>query len=205
MTVCLTTYSDAARIVADLVDRIDDDRWDEHALGEWDLRSLVGHTSRAMVTVLTYVDRPASHEDVSSPEGYYALLPSMTGESTSAASVAERGRQAGVALGDEPAAAFRALVEQVVDRLADADPAMLVETIAGGIRLDSYVPTRTVELVVHGLDIARATGLDVTFPTTALADSAAVLARTGVALGRGPALLDALTGRAPLPTDFSAV
>jgi len=199
------TYTEAAGVVADLVTRIDDDRWDAPGLGVWDVRALVGHTSRAMVTVLTYVERPAASEQITSPEDYYALMSSATGEGVDQSAVAERGRQAGTALGDAPATAFRDLVDRVVARLADADPDALIETIAGGMRLDAYLPTRTVELVVHGSDIARATGLDVAFPTTALTDSAAVLARTGVVLGHGPALLDALTGRAPLPPGFTVV
>jgi uncharacterized protein (TIGR03083 family) len=199
------TYIQAAGVVADLVARIDDDQWDAPGLGVWDVRALVGHTSRAMVTVLTYVERPAASEQIPSAQDYYALLSSQTGEGVDQSAVAERGRQAGAALGDAPTTAFRDLVDRVAARLAIADPEALIETIAGGMRLDSYLPTRTVELVVHGSDIARATGLDVAFPTTALADSAAVLARTGVALGQGPALLDALTGRAPLPPGFTVV
>ena len=71
--------------------------------------------------------------------------------------------------------------------------------------MGSYVPTRIVELVVHGLDVAAATRLPVAFSRVALAESAAVLARTGVELGRGPELLAALTGRAPLPPGFCVV
>jgi uncharacterized protein (TIGR03083 family) len=205
VTTRFATYTEAASVVADLVARIDDDRWDAPGLGEWDLRALVGHTSRAMVTVLTYIERPAASEEITSAEGYYALMPSMTGEGVNQSAVAERGRQAGAALGDAPAAAFRDLVDRVVARLADADPDALIQTIAGGMRLDSYLPTRTVELVVHGFDIARAASLAVTFPTATVGDSAAVLARTGVALGHGPALLDALTGRASLPEGFTVV
>ncbi len=201
----VVTYTEAAATVAELVDRVGDDLWESPALGEWDMRALVGHTSRAMVTVLTYIERPAETEDITSPEGYYALMPSMTGEGVNSSAVAERGRQAGAALGENPAAAFRDLVDRVVARLADAGPDALIQTIAGGMRLDSYLPTRTVELVVHGLDIARAAALDVSFSPTVVADSAAVLARTGVALGRGVELLDALTGRASLPPGFSAV
>jgi hypothetical protein len=51
-------YADAAATAADLVARIDEHLWSAPGLGEWDLRALVGHTSRAMVTVLTYLDRP---------------------------------------------------------------------------------------------------------------------------------------------------
>lgn len=201
----LTAYADAAAAVTDAVAEIPDGSWAAPGLGEWDVRALVGHTSRAMVTVLTYLDRAADTEDVASPEDYYALLPSMTGEGTDQAAVAERGREAGRALGDDPASAFADLAEQAVMRLTEVEPHRLIRTIAGGLRVDSYVPTRTVELVVHGLDIAAATGVDVTFSRPTLAETAAVAARTGVALGRGPVLLAALTGRAALPAGFSVV
>lgn len=201
----LTAYADAARAAADVVAQVGPGLWSAPGLGEWDLRSLVGHTSRAMVTVLTYLDRPARTEDVASPEAYYALLSAQTGEGADAAAVAQRGRQAGEALGDDPAAAFRDLADRAVTRLEAADPDELIETIAGGIRVDSYVPTRTVELVVHGLDIAAAVGVTAAFPRSVLGEAAAVVARTGVELGRGPSLLAALTGRAPLPPGFTTV
>lgn len=201
----LTAYAEAAEAVAGLTARIPAERWSGPGLGEWDLRALVGHTSRAIVTVLTYLDRPARSEDIESPEAYYALLSAETGEGADPAAVARRGREAGEALGADPAAAFRRLAEQAVGRLGSADPDALIATIAGGIRVRSYVPTRTVELVVHGLDIARATGLTVAFSGPTLAEAATVLARTAVALGRGPELLFALTGRAPLPPGFTTV
>ncbi|WP_207787063.1 maleylpyruvate isomerase N-terminal domain-containing protein [Actinomycetospora cinnamomea] len=201
----LDAYAEAATAVTELVARIPDDAWDRPALGEWDLRALVGHTSRSFVTVLTYLGRPAEREDVPDPEGYYALLPSMTGEGFDQAAVAQRGRDAGAALGDDPAGAFRDLADRAVAAARAADPDALIETIAGGLRVASYVPTRTVELVVHGHDIAAATGLDVTFSEGTTAGVAALLARTGVRLGHGPAIIHALTGRAPLPAGFSVV
>jgi uncharacterized protein (TIGR03083 family) len=201
----LDDYADAATTVTELVARIPPGAWDAPALGEWDLRSLVGHTSRAFVTVLTYLQRPAAHEDVPDAEGYYALLPSATGEGADQGAVAQRGRAAGVALGDDPAAAFRDLADRAVAAARAADPDAVIETIAGGLRVASYLPTRTVELVVHGQDIATATGLDVAFSEATLAGVAALLARTGVRLGHGRAILDALTGRAPLPPGFSVV
>ena len=53
------TFAEAARTFADLVRRIPPNRWDAPGLGEWDLRSLVGHTSRSLITVETYLGQPA--------------------------------------------------------------------------------------------------------------------------------------------------
>ncbi len=205
MSPILSTYGDAALAVADLTARIGPGRWPGPGLGEWDLRALVGHTSRALTNVLAYVDRPAAVEDIPSAEAYYTLDAAQTGEGADTEVVHRLARESGDALGVDPAASFGRLAAQVLDRLSTADPDDLVQSVAGGIRLGCYVATRTVELVVHGFDIAAATDLPVSFPLPALKVAAAIVARTGVELGHGPSLLAALTGRGPLPTHFSAV
>jgi uncharacterized protein (TIGR03083 family) len=199
-----TTFLDAAEAVADLVDAIPPTTWDGPGLGVWDLRALVGHTSRALVTVVTYLGQPAAAQEVATPEAYFTTLLARAGGIDSAA-VAERGRAAGAALGDDPAAAFRALRAEVVAALDRAGDDDLMTTAAGGMRLVAYLPTRTFELAVHGADIAAATGLPVTFEPAVLAESAALAARVAVQLGRGPEVLAGLTGRAPLPAGFSVV
>jgi len=47
-----TIFLAAAGTVAALVDAIPDTGWDGPGLGVWDLRALVGHTSRSLVTVV---------------------------------------------------------------------------------------------------------------------------------------------------------
>lgn len=197
------TFLDAATTVADLVARIPDGTWDGPGLGEWDLRALVGHTGRALVTVATYLAQRAPAVDVASPEAYYALV--ARAGAGNAAAVVERGRAAGAALGDDPRSAFRALLDDARAALDATGDDEVVPTIGGGMRVVDYLPTRTFELVVHGGDIAAATGLSVAFSTDALADAAALAARAAVELGHGPTLLAALTGRAPLPPGFSIV
>ncbi|HWJ53602.1 MAG TPA: maleylpyruvate isomerase N-terminal domain-containing protein, partial [Propionibacteriaceae bacterium] len=115
------------------------------------------------------------------------------------------GRAAGVALGDDPAAAVRALVDRVLPLVAgDDDP--LITTAGGGMRLRQYLPTRTFELVVHGLDIARAAGLPAPDYSTGLLTEVLALTAEAAVLGRrGPEVLLALTGRTTLPPGFSVV
>jgi len=198
-----TTFLDAAATVADLVDRVPPSAWSGPGLGVWDLRALVGHTARSLITVATYVDRPAAAEDVATPEAYYALITGAGAANTDA--VAQRGRDAGAALGDDPAAAFRALLTTAAEALVRAGDDDLIETVAGGMRVAAYLPTRTFELVVHGGDIARATGLPVAFAARVLAEAAALAAGVAVELGHGPTVLAALTGRSVLPPGFSVV
>jgi uncharacterized protein (TIGR03083 family) len=201
--VSAATFASAATAFARLVHDIPSSKWDGPGLGEWDLRSLVGHTSRSLITVSTYLQTTADREDLATPQEYYARVnPSALGMDPAA--VLERGRQAGRELGDDPAAAVDGLVEQALGELARAgDP--LIQVIGGlGIRLH-YLPTRVFELAVHSLDVARAAGLSFTLPEDALADAAVLATRVGVALGQGETVLSALTGRTALPAGFSVV
>jgi uncharacterized protein (TIGR03083 family) len=197
-------FTSAAESFATLVHRLPADAWDGPGLGEWDLRALVGHTSRSLITVSTYLTNPAEREDVATAADYYLkVTPAALG--IDPAAVAERGRQAGRELGDDPAATVDRLVAQA---LADIDAAgdPLMQVIGGiGIRLSTYLPTRTFELAVHGLDIARAVGLSWDVPPEVLIEANELAARIAVASGQGEAVLLALTGRAALGPDFSLV
>ena len=117
----------------------------------------------------------------------------------------ERGRQAGLALGDDPAPHVAALAARVREKLAAYDAAYLLTTIAGGMRLDEYLRTRTFELVVHGLDIGAVTGIDPAFEQQPLVDAATLAAEVAALSGRAPDLLLAATGRRPLPEGFTVV
>ena len=204
MAVAGTTFESAARSFAGLVRRIPDDAWDGPGLGDWDLRALVGHASRSLITVSTYLQTSAEREDVATPQEYYAWMADYT-SNAGAEAIVERGRQAGRDLGADPVGAVDELVERVMGELETAgDP--LIEVIGGlGIRLHTYLPTRVFELAVHGLDIARATGLSFELPADVLDVATVLAARIGVETGRGDTLLMSLTGRETLPPGFSVV
>ena len=200
----ITTFESAARSFAGLVHRIPGDRWDGPGLGDWDLRSLVGHTSRSLITVSTYLETSAERDDVATPQAYYARIREVASDA-GADAIVERGRQAGRDLGADPAGTIDELVQRVLGELASTDNP-LIEVIGGlGIRLQTYLPTRTFELAVHGLDIARATGLSFTLPEDVLDEATVLAARIGVATGQGETVLLSLTGRKALPASFSVV
>ena len=195
------TFAEAARAFTELVQRIPDGRWDGPGLGEWDLRSLVGHTSRSLITVETYLGRPADSEEVPTPAAYYVAI-----AGTDHAAVAVRGLEAGQALGENPAQFVDELRERVLAQVDDAGNP-LIQTAAGGMHLESYLSTRTFELVVHSLDIATAVP-DIEppeFSDQLLSEVARVGATAAVLLGHGVELLLALTGRAPTSPGFSMV
>ena len=67
------------------------DRWDRPGLGEWDIRALVGHTSRSLVTVEVYLARPAASVEVASAGDYFRATRAIA----AGPDVAARGRDAG--------------------------------------------------------------------------------------------------------------
>lgn len=197
----VAAYASAARSFADQVRRIPVDRFDGPGLGEWDLRALVGHTSRSLATVITYLDSPAEQVDIDGPEEYYRMAADVA--ATEGAAVLERGRQAGAGLGQQPADAVDAMVAEALRKLDGRGDELIAVLGGAGMRLFAYLPTRIFELTVHGFDIADATGLDFAPPGEALRVSASLGARIAVAMGHGEVVLRALTGRAPLPQPFS--
>lgn len=198
-----TTFIESARCFADLVDRIPANSWAGPGLGEWDLRSLVGHTSRSLSTVISYLPRLAPVVDVPTALNYYEWVGRFTGADPAA--VAERGREAGVALGPDPAAAVHALLDEAAAAVEAVAGDPVIETIAGGMHLSAYLPTRNFELTVHSLDIAAASGLGIELPAQALADALQLATELAARRGDGPAVLLALTGRQALPSNYSAL
>ncbi|WP_241386023.1 maleylpyruvate isomerase N-terminal domain-containing protein [Rhodococcus sp. CH91] len=200
----VATYLSAVRSFAELVRRIPENRWDGPGLGGWDLRALTGHASRSLTTVVTYLDDAADTEDIASPEHYYVhvaeLMPVLGPDD-----VLERGRRAGAELGADPATAVDALSHEVIERLGAGEDRTIRVIGDSGIRLHSYLPTRTFELAVHGLDIAAAADVPFAPPENVLGEATLLAARIAVALGDGVTVLRALTGRVALPGGFSVV
>ena len=202
VSTAVSSFSAAATAVGEAVARIPQHVWDGPGLGEWTLRDLVGHTSRSLVTVIDYLARPVADEVVASAPAYFTAVSAGT---LGGAAVTERGRQAGRDLGPDPVSRFGRLVDEAVEVADRTDPDLVVHTIVGGMRVAAYLPTRTFELCVHGLDIATATGVTLDLPSSALEEACALAAVTAAQRGLGPSLLQAMTGRRALPPGFSVV
>lgn len=178
-----------------------DDRWTRPGLGEWDVRSLVGHTSRALLTVEMYLSRPAEVIEVESAAGYFRATRAVAG----GPAVAARGREAGDALGTDPAAAVAAIAARVLPLVVSCEGTELITTIVGGMRLGDYLPTRTFELVVHTADLATALDVPLDVPEMPGAQALELVAQLAVAEGLAGPLLLAATGRRGLPSGFSVL
>ena len=178
-----------------------DGRWDSPGLGEWDVRALVGHTSRSLLTVEAYLARPATAVEVESAADYFRA----TSGASVGSEVAQRGRDAGEALGEDPARVLAELAGRVLALVDSSDGTELVTTYAGGMRLSDYLPTRAFELTVHTADLAVALGLPPDVPAAAAAQALHVITDLAVTGGSAGPLLLAATGRPGLPPGFSVL
>lgn len=188
------SFLDTTDAVAELVSRVPADALAGPGLGVWDMRGLIGHTSRAMSTVITYLKMPATSVTCPDARSYYVWVADSPQQDEK---IAARGVEAGQSLGDDIPAAFAGLARQVrgvLDKVpANVDP--VVSTLAGGMLLSTYLPTRTFELMVHGYDIARAAGIEFAPHPEAVTETVSLASRIAVELGHGPELVGALTGR----------
>ncbi len=130
----------------------------------------------------------------------------MRGGLADAAAVTQRGRDAGAALGDDPSDAVMALATGVRQLVRESPDDAVVTTPVGAMRLVDCLPTRTFELTVHTLDLARALGIR---PPAALgtAVGGSLLLAAGIAavLPDAADILLLLTGRGDLPAGLSVV
>ena len=202
------TYRAAAVALAELAARVPAGRWDSPGLGDWTLRELTGHAvSSALRQVPAVLASPGATVAADSPQAYWTFARGAPPEvyaaavRASSADAAATGRE----LGDDPAAVVRTLVGAATAALAGAGDDDVVATPIGGMRVRDWLPTRTFELVVHGMDIAAAAGVPDDMPAAAVAEATVLAARVAAALGDGPPVLRALTGRGGLPAGFTVV
>lgn len=194
-------FRQAARGFVDLVAQVPATAWEQPGLGVWTVRELVGHTARSLTTVEAYLRQPAATVEVADAAGYFAAVLSITAPEA----IAERGRAAGRALGSDPYASVKDLADSALATVAEADGDALLTTPAGGMRLADYLPTRSFELTVHSLDLARAAALEFDPPAAALAAATRLAVDLASQRGKGIEVLLGLTGREPLPAAFTVV
>ncbi len=192
-------FGRAAFELVDLIALVPTERLDGPGLGEWTLRELIGHTSRAMSTVVRYLEQPAPFEPtVHSASEYLDVVLRQRGDDEA---IAARGRESAELLGDDLVGAvadLAAAAVEAVDRVG-LDRLVAIGAPSDGIamRLGEYLRTRVFELTVHGLDIADAAGLAWAPPAEHMLDALHLAAANASARGMGEEALRYLTGRRP--------
>lgn len=161
----LDAFLTAAAAVPEVV-RAAAGEWDRpSALDGWTVGGLTGHLTRAVTMVGTYLASVGDGTADLDAVGYFRSVPLR--DPAMAAAVLERGCQAG-AIGPERLAALVATEVAALSRSLDAATAARVIEVLGGraIRVDEYLRTRCVELVVHRDDLSVTTTVPA-FPAVA--------------------------------------
>ena len=137
-------------------------RWDgPSALPEFSLKGLAGHLVRATGTVKVYLDREEPSDEAITAAAYYAAAVDVSDiASPLHVSVRQRGEE-------HAAGGYEALVRLFEDEINHLRPRLAGEPEDRRIRvfkdlvlrLDDYLLTRIIELVVHSDDLAVSVGL----------------------------------------------
>ncbi|MEU4891951.1 sterol carrier family protein [Streptomyces sp. NPDC044780] len=145
-------------------------------LGDWTVRELIAHLGMAVRSVVRLLEQPAPP----------ARQTTVTGWATATDAHADRidADTRALAAGADPGELLERAEERFAETTSVAPGDRLLATRVGAMRLDDYLVTRCVELVVHADDLTAATGVPVAHDRQALATATRVLA-------------DALAAKAP--------
>ncbi|SBS72211.1 conserved hypothetical protein [uncultured Mycobacterium sp.] len=193
-------YRRAGDHAVSVIAQVPEDRWDSPALGTWTLRTLVGHIGRSFTTVVEYSARPADRVDIADAPAYYLAIAGLLADP---GQIDARAAQAGLALGDDPLDTIHELQDRAAAALSAEDH--VIQTIAGGMRLSDYLPTRIFELGLHSVDLARAIGVSEALPPEVVDTILALAVEVAKRRGDSQALMCGLTGRGSLLPGYSIV
>ena len=147
-------------------------RWDEpSALEQWKVSGLTGHLVRATTSVEAYLDaEQAPDGEAISPARYYELILDRDLDSELNVAVRDRGDQMAAdglaSLLSQWDGTLRRLEERL-DHEAGSRRIKVYDDLI--LRLDDYLVTRILEIIVHSDDVAASTGAALPdFPTAAL-------------------------------------
>ena len=187
-------FTRASQWWGSLVGAVEPSQWDQPGLDAWTVKELVVHTDRAYRTTVEYLVGDAKDPTpLASAASYFRVVLS---EQSPHVHIAARAQREALEVGDpvNHTDHWSGRAETTV-ALCDGDE--MVHTFVGEIRIDQYLATRVIELVVHGIDLAEVVHIPVNPPPGAARVALAVLADL-VAPDELGVLLRALTGRSQL-------
>lgn len=168
-----STYLAVAEVALDLLAAPEvEAAWDQpSALAGWRVSGLCGHLARALITVEHYLDADAWPQgEMLTPGGYYAAaVNSADLDSDLHRAIRQRGDEMASAGLSSLREAIASSAARLRARLGSEPADRKVAVLAGIVlKLDDYLATRLVELVVHSDDVAFSVGIDTpSFPPAA--------------------------------------
>jgi len=189
-------FTEAAEGLADFIDN-DAWEWWSPALGDWNLLDLTNHMIRAVTAPVRYLAEPEpTGVTLSSAAGYYAIYLAERAEDPGLDEIVAAAGAGHELVAGNVVETFRTAVADGTGAVAGLDPYRKIQTPFGAMRSVDYLPTRTLELVVHGLDFAHAVDSTWEVPSTALSQAMGLLSEIARITGKGQGFLMAATGRA---------
>lgn len=131
------------------------DAWSRPALGSWNLAQLVAHLVRATTRVPEYLPLPVEGEATTDRVDYWRY-----DADAEAPAIAQRAVEQ--AAGIDPTTLPQRFGDgwrATVDACEAHGPDHVLTTIMGPMRLDEYLATRVLEIVVHHMDVRAALDL----------------------------------------------
>jgi uncharacterized protein (TIGR03083 family) len=155
----LTAFIEECRAAEETLAAVPDEAWAGPGLGEWTLAELVAHLVRAVTRIDAYLDAdPGGGDPVCDRVGYFRATADPAGRDMASVAARARAEAAEVDARELPLR-FAAGWQASAERAAREPPARLIATIAGPMRLDEYLATRVLEVVVHHGDVRAALDL----------------------------------------------
>jgi hypothetical protein len=142
-------------------------RWDQpSALEEFRMRGLVGHLVRATTSVEHYLDQDMraggelNGEPIEAPQYYSIAVEDPNIKSSLHQAIRQRGEEAAAGAPAATVDRLASCATRLEERLETEPADRLVSVYRGMVlRLDDYLVTRLIELVVHIDDVAVSAGL----------------------------------------------
>lgn len=151
----IDSFAQECAAVDETLAGIPDDAWSKAALGSWSLAELVTHLVRGVSRITEYLPQPADGGAEFDRVSYFRYDAEAAAAGVAQRAVDEARDVDPVILPSRFTAAW--LASQAAAR--DHGPAQLLPTFRGTMRLDEYVATRVLEVVVHHLDVRTALDL----------------------------------------------
>ena len=151
----IEAFAEECAAAEETLGAIDDDAWERPALGSWNLAQLTAHLIRAVTRITEYLPLPVDGEPVVDRVGYFRYDAEAQASAIALRAVVEAAAMDPTEMAGRFAAGWRASVAAANDHGRD----QVIATIMGPMRLDEYVATRVLEVVVHHLDVRVALDL----------------------------------------------
>lgn len=151
----LDAFAQECAATDETLSSVPSDAWARPALGSWNLAELVAHLVRGVTRVTEYLPQAVTGPPAADRVTYFRY-----DADAEAPGVAQRAVQE--AAGVDPATLPRRFTVGWMASVAAArahGPEQVLTTFRGPMRLDEYVATRVLEVVVHHLDVRVALDL----------------------------------------------